>query len=386
MSQFKFLPSAPALRVPATRRISLPASQRLSTITEGAQAQDLGRWSRLSALRNSTSSAATHRTPPPPYEWAPEPAISGGVGTSANNASEDEKLERLRRTWSGAKGQRGGWGRLLVLVVVILALLGLAIGLGVGLTVGRKRNDENEISTDNSNTTTTQPQDNPTPIQQFPLGQYSFLTTLRSQQTNCTSNSATWRCYPYTVFDSSDPSTVQSSQSTFDWIIRNDSALYATNTTTSPSSVPANLTISSTDNPFALSFTAQDLTYTYDSNDDSSTGSPKLTFSFTLPKVVVPTAALTSDNAATQCYFNNTVLSGTLHLAATAGNSLSNTTDTGSYDTWPYAAEIVQSSKGGQGTPECFEVVNGEVGDRVVQGLEPRGEEDECRCEYRNYG
>lgn len=386
MSQFKFLPSAPALRVPATRRISLPASQRLSTITEGAQAQDLGRWSRLSALRNSTSSAATHRTPPPPYEWAPEPAISGGVGTSANNASEDEKLARLRRTWSGATGRRGGWGRLLVLVVVILALLGLAIGLGVGLTVGRKKNTNDEVSADGNSTATTQPQDTSTPIQLFPIGQYSFLTTLRAQQTNCTSNPATWRCYPYTVFDSSDSSSAQSSQSTFDWIVCNTSAIYATNTTTSPSNVPANLTISSTNNPFALSFTAQGMTYIDSDDDDPNTGPPKLTFSFTLPKIVVPTAALTADNAATQCYFNNTVLSGTLYLAETSGSSLSNTTDAGSYETWPYAVEIVQSSKGGQGTPECFEVVNGVVGDRVVQGLEPRGEEDECRCEYRNYG
>lgn len=386
MSQFKFLPSSPALRVPATRRISLPASQRLSTITEGAQAQDLGRWSRLSALRNSTSSAATHRTPPPPYEWAPEPAVSGGAGNSENNASDDEKLARLRRTWSGATGQRGGWGRLVVLVVVIVALLGLAIGLGVGLTVGRKKsnNGDGDLS-DGSGSNNTQPQDNPAPIQQFPLGQYSFLTNLRAQQTNCTSNPATWRCYPYTVFDSSDPSTVQSSQSTFDWLISNTSALYATNTTTSPSNAPANLTISSTNNPFALSFTAQELTYVLDSGSSSSP-SPKLTFSFTLAKIVVPTAALTADNAATQCYFNSTVLSGTLYLTDTSGNSVSNATDAGSYETWPYAVEIVQSSKGGQDTPGCFEVVDGAVGARVVEGLEPRGEGEECRCEYRNFG
>lgn len=270
----------------------------------------------------------------------------------------------------------------MLLGVAILVVVGLAIGLGVGLTGGRKKNHGSETTT-TSNNGDTQPQDSSALMQQFPLGQYSFLTNLRGQQTNCTSNPATWRCYPYTVFDPSDQSTSASSLSTFDWIIRNDSAIYATNTTAStPSSgIPANLTISSTNNPFALSFDPQQLTYSSDSNAIS----PKLTFTFTLPKIVLPTSALTSDNAATQCYFNSTILSGTIYLAAPPGNS-TGSIQAGSYESWPYAVEIVQSSTGGDGTPECYETVDGKLGSRVVEGLEPKAEGDECRCEYRNYG
>jgi hypothetical protein len=380
MSEFKTLPSAPALRVPATRRISLPVSQRLSTITEGAQAPDPGRWSRLSILRASTSSAGTNRTPPPPYEWAP-PA-SAVRSEDAAYASEEEKLARLRRTWSGATGKRGGWGRLVLLVIAIVAILGLAIGLGVGLTIGRKQSKGNGNTT-GSNSTNTTPQDSSMPLQQFPLGQFSFSTTLRTQQTNCTTNPATWRCYPYTVFDPSNPSTLATSQSTFDWIIQNSSAIYANDTTPSTplSGVPANLTISSTANPFALTFAAQELTYAADSNATS----PRLTFTFSLPKIVVPTAALTSNNAATQCYFNSTILSGTIYLDAQPDSS-ANTTGDGSYQSWPYADEITQSSPGGEGTPECYEVVDGNLGERVSEGFEDAGDGAECRCEYRNFG
>ncbi|GAB7322274.1 hypothetical protein MBLNU13_g03257t1 [Cladosporium sp. NU13] len=373
MSEFKFPPS-PSLRLPAAKRISLPASQRLSTITEGPKAPEPGRWSRRSTFRNSTSSAATHRTAPPPYTSA---SASVAGDEDAPNASEEEKLARLRRTWSSSTGTRGGWGRLVLLVVVIVVVMGLAVGLGVGLTVGRKNEHKNE-STTPSNSGDTEPE----LIQQLPLGQYSFSTMLRAQQTNCSSNPATWRCYPYTVFNPSDPSIKASSLSIFDWIIRNTSTIYATSTTpnTPTSGVPANLTISSTNDPFALAFTAQQLTYHADTNATS----PRLTFAFALPKIVVPTSALTSSNAVTQCYFNSTVLSGTIYLAGSLDSSVSST-GSSSYQDWPYPVEIVQSSPGGEGNPDCYETVDGKLGARV-EGLEPETEGDECRCEYRNYG
>ncbi|KAM0709663.1 hypothetical protein Q7P35_003703 [Cladosporium inversicolor] len=375
MSEFKFPPGPPSLRLPAARRISLPASQRLSTITEGAQAPEPGRWSRLSNIRNSTSSAATYRTAPPPYTSRPGSVAGDG---SAPHAGEEEKLARLRKTWSGTTGTRGGWGRLVILAVAIVVVVGLAVGLGVGLTVGRKNGHESENTTTSNSGDTQQP----TLIQQLPLGQYSFATTLRDQQTNCSSNPATWRCYPYTVFNPSDSSTQTSSLSTFDWIIRNTSAIYATNTTpnTPTSGVSANLTISSTNNPFALAFTAQDLTYHADTNATS----PRLTFAFALPKIVVPTSALTSNNVVTQCYFNNTILSGTIYLEGSLDSS-ANSTGSSSYQDWPYAVEVIQSSPSGEGTPDCYETVDGKLGARV-EGLEPEAEGDECRCEYRNYG
>jgi hypothetical protein len=394
MPETNYLPDSPSLRKPASKRISLPASQRLSTVTEGAvtQAPTSAQWS---IPRTSTSTAATYRTAPPPYELVPPP-VRHDILNSSNDGIDEEKLGRLRRKLSATE-RRGGWGRLALLIAALLGVIGLSIGLGVGLTSGRKKNSD---SAGESDATYSQQQpENSTPTQQLPLGQYSFATSLRAQTKNCTSNPATWRCYPYTVLDPSNPSTNTTSQSTFNWIIRNDSAIYATKDTppTSSSSaggIPANLTLSSTNNPFALTFTNQSLTYHYSSSDDNASP-PMLTFAFTLPKTVVPTSAIASDNAATQCFFNNTVLSGKIYLAAASSSSSSSqspSTDSaakaGSPSQWPYAVEILQSSAGGEGTPDCYKTVDGGLGERVTEGLEPttaEAEGGECRCEYSSF-
>jgi hypothetical protein len=385
MPENHYLPDSPTLRTPASKRILLPVSQRLSTVTEGAvaQAPSSARWS---TLRTTSTSTAAYSTAPPPYELLPPP-----VGHDLTNPNDEENLGRLRRKLSATE-RRGGWGRLALLIAALLGVIGLAVGLGVGLTKGRKKDSDSAGQGDA--TYTQQQPDNSTPTQQLPLGQYSFVTNLRAQQTNCTSNPATWRCYPYTNLDPSNPTTNATSQSTFNWIIRNTSAIYATNDTPSstPSAggIPANLTLSSTNNPFALTFTNQSLTYHHSSSDDDGNASspPMLTFAFTLPKTVVPTSAIASDNAATQCFFNNTVLSGRIYLAASSSESVSSEAAAGadSSEQWPYSVEVLQSSVGGQGTPDCYKTVDGGLGERVTEGLEPitAAGEEECRCEYSN--
>jgi hypothetical protein len=387
MPENHYLPDSPTLRTPASKRILLPVSQRLSTVTEGAvaQAPSSARWS---TLRTTSTSTAAYSTAPPPYELLPPP-----VRHDIPNTNDEEKLGRLRRKLSATE-RRGGWGRLALLIAALLGVIGLAVGLGVGLTKGRKK-DSDSAGEDDATSIQQQP-DNSTPTQQFPLGQYSFVTTLRSQQTNCTSNPATWRCYPYTNLDPSNPTTNATSQSTFNWIIRNTSAIYATNDTPSstPSAggIPANLTLSSTNNPFALTFTNQSLTYHHSSDDDDGNASspPMLTFAFTLPKTVVPTSAIASDNSATQCFFNNTVLSGRIYLAAASsskGLSTEPAMGVDSPEQWPYSVEVLQSSVGGEGTPDCYKTVDGGLGERVTEGLEPTTAEvgEECRCEYSNF-
>jgi len=268
------------------------------------------------------------------------------------------------------------------IIAAVLGVIGLAVGLGVGLTAGRKK--DGDSAREGDTTYTQQQPDNSMPTQQLPLGQYSFVTSLRAQQTNCTANPATWRCYPYTVLDPSNPSTDTASQSTFNWIIRNSSAIYATKETPSTPSagIPANLTLSSTNNPFALTFTNQSLTY---HSSDGNASSPMLTFAFTLPKTVVPTSAIASDNAVTQCFFNSTILSGRIYLAASSeAASTEPVADAGSPEQWPYGVEILQSSVGGKGTPDCYKTANGGLGERVTEGLEPMAEGEECRCEYSN--
>ena len=381
MPEISYLPDSPTLRTTASKRISLPVSQRLSTVTEGAvaQAPTSVRWS---IPRASTSTAATYRTAPPPYDWVPPP-----VRHDISNPNDEEKLGRLRRKLSATE-RRGGWGRLVLLVAALLGVIGLAVGLGVGLTTGKGKPSDNTGEGDA--TYTEQQPDGSTPTQQLPLGQYSFATSLRTQQTNCTSNPVTWRCYPYTVLDLSNPSTNTTSQSTFNWIIRNDSAIYATKDTppTPPAGIPANLTLSSTNNPFALTFTNQSLTY--HSSAEGNASPPMLTFAFALAKTVVPTSAIAPDNAATQCFFNSTILSGKIYLAASSSSSsqtpsTDSAANAASLEHWPYGVEVLQSSAGGEGTPDCYKTVNGGLGERVTEGLEPVAEGERCLCEYSNF-
>jgi hypothetical protein len=292
-----------------------------------------------------------------------------------------------------------------LLIAALLVVIGLAVGLGVGLTIGRKKGGDFAGEGDATYKQQQQQPGNSMPTQNLPLGQYSFITTFRAQTENCTSNPATWRCYPYTVLDPSNPSTNTTSQSTFNWIIRNTSATYATNSTPSTPSaagggIPANLTLSSTNNPFALTFTNQPLTYHSSSDDDNASSPPMLTFAFPLPKTVVPISAIASDNAATQCFFNSTILSGRIYLAPPSQKENPSTEESAANPgisleqgnnlaQWPHGVEVLQSSVGGEGTPDCYKkTVNGGLGERVTIGpIEPTAPEgdDECRCEYSNF-
>jgi hypothetical protein len=271
-----------------------------------------------------------------------------------------------------------------IMAAVFLVIVALAVGLGVG--IGKKNHNKATEYTDvNSGG---QSSDGSSGVQQaFPLGEYSFVTALRAQQTNCTSNSATWRCYPYSVYDAGDSNTANSSQATFNWVITNTSAIYATNRTSlvSDSGVPANLTISSTNNPFALTFTNTSLTYISPSSNKTAT---RYTFSVTLPKTVVPTPAITTNNAASECFFNSTVVTGSIYLDASRSypaGDLAESTALGGFQQWPYALEISQVSPGGQGVPDCYEIANGGLGDRITTGLSAESSGSECVCEYRNF-
>lgn len=379
-----------SLRLPATRRIALETSQRLSTITEGGHLAPPP-IPRRSILRGSTSTAASARTAPPPYEWVEE-RYGDAPEYQPHDAPphapiEGEDLAELRRKeWMGGKGMRGGWGRFAIVAVAFMAIVGLAVGLGVGLTIGRKHNTNNAGS---GNDTASDPGMTPSGgiTQQFPLGKYSFLTALREQSSNCTSNAATWSCYPYHVLDPTDSSTNTSSLATFNWVISNTSAIYPSNTTaltTGPEGVPANLTISSSNNPFAITFPAQPLTYAYVPGNPIAP-TPRYTFAFTLPKVVTPSASISSDNTAAECFFNDTILSGNIHLAAEItfpapdqGASAS----TGGYEPWPFAFGIEQSAHLEADVPDCYEMANGVIGQPITIAFMAQG--GDCVCDYSN--
>lgn len=379
-------PESP-LRLPAKRRMTLETSQRLSTITEAGNSNATPnnvpppKIPPRSILRNSIATfASSNRTAPPSYksyEWVSESLEDGENG---HVPVEGEKLARLRRE---GEERKGGWGRVALVAIVVLLVLALAIGLGVGLTSGGKKHDENgQVSTAPQPGGTSQ---DPAP-QPFPLGEYSVVTALRTVQTDCTSNAATWRCYPYSVYDPASTADT-TSRTTFNWVLTNTSAIFASNSTalTSADGTPANLTISSTTNPFSISFANE--TMTYISATDNTT-SPRLTFSFQMSKNVVPSPAITPDGTQSECFFNSTTFTGTLYLSAERDYPLGDAAEDagiGGYKQWPYAAEIVQSSPGGQSSPTCYETDNGGARDGIVVGLEPQNEDTECACRYSNY-
>ncbi|OQO11916.1 hypothetical protein B0A48_03643 [Cryoendolithus antarcticus] len=377
-----------SLRLPAQKRISIPNAHRLNAITEGPRPANAPgpAFQPRSILHNSLSSsqAASTRTAPPPYTWEAEPH----AGENGLAPVEGDKLAELRRKEGFKDVKRGGWGRFALIALGVLAIIALAVGLGVGLTVGKKKTQQAASSAEGSSGgQSTGASSGTGSQQQFPLGEWSFVTALQTVATNCTSNAATWNCYPYHVFDASNAATNSSSLTTFNWVISNTSDFYALNgtQTTSEVGIPANLSISSTNNPFALSFTDVSLSYVAPAGNESS---PRYTFSFSLPKTVVPSPSISSDNTASQCFFNNTVLSGALYLHVNRsffGGDQATSNAPGSDTNWPYAVEISQTSMGGQGVPDCYETVNGQTGKPIVSGLDSQPTSEECICQYRNY-
>ncbi|KAK3629580.1 hypothetical protein LTR22_021857 [Elasticomyces elasticus] len=354
-----------SLRLPAQKRISAPTAARLSTITESSQPKGVLRPT--SSSTRPTLSRGTPRSGPPAYTWVPE-AINDDEDLQA--PVEGEKVAESRRNGSGQRGRtRGGWGRILLVVGLILAVVALAVGLGVGLTK-KKHKQQEDGSSQPAGTTPDVGQVE----QQFPLGEYSFITALRTVATSCTSNAATWRCYPYSIFDPAESSTNTSSLATFNWIVSNTSANYATDLTTGED-VPSNLTISSTNNPFSITFGNQSLTYVPGSSNNAS--SARYEFSFTQQKSVIPSSSILSSGAAAICYYNATTFTGTLYLDARStfpGAYVADATGIGGYAPWPYAVEITQTSGGGDGVPDCYQSVNGGVGQRILTATTPEPE------------
>ena len=144
--------------------------------------------------------------------------------------------------------------------------------------------------------------------------------------------------------------------------------------------------ISSSDNPFALTFTNAILTLQQAGQDDEA-----YTFEVPMQKIVIPSAPLTADNAATECYYNNTQFSAKLYtkLAKSypvqAGSASGNPDPDPSalFGEWPYAVEVQQFIDGGSGVPDCHKVVNGVAGEKVSVGT--TNINDSCECLYMNY-
>lgn len=168
---------------------------------------------------------------------------------------------------------------------------------------------------------------------------------------------------------------------TFNWIIDPTPSGLSGQSTGNSSYI-----ISSSDNPFALTFTNASLGLENAGSKDEA-----YTFRVPMQKIVVPAAPLTADNAATECYYNNTIFSAKLYtrIAKTypvqAGSASGNPDPDPNaiFGEWPYAVEVQQFIDGGNGVPDCYKVVNGVKGEKVDVGSTTIN--DSCDCLYMNY-
>lgn len=206
-----------------------------------------------------------------------------------------------------------------------------------------------------------------TPTGPFPIGSYVLNTFLDAVSTNCTSNAATWQCYPYKTYADSPSGALAS----FNWII---------------SGSPGRYLISSTENPFAPKFVNASLTL-----DDVNTPTERYTFTVPINKVVVPNIPITTDNTTASCEFNNTMFQASLYtrMANTYPSNSSSPSSaidpSGGIQPWPYAVKVIQSIGGGANVPACYEVRDGNFGARVTNGLVAQPNRLTCNCTYKNY-
>lgn len=243
----------------------------------------------------------------------------------------------------------------IVMLLIVIVIAALAIGLGVGLTRSRKQ----------SNTANLNPNPATSPAQQaFPLGTWEIPTYLTSQSASCTPNSATWRCYPYTLYSTS----ASASLSTIAWQIW------------SPSNSSLDLRISSLPQSFSYSFSNLELTL---SNTNTSS-QQAWTFTHRYLKTVIPNADITPDgsNAATRCYYPNTLLTAWLY---TSPLSQSNPTPGPSAQgpAWPNAIKYLETITQ---PPECYIWVNGTNAGRVnLPSSSSSSSTGSCSCNYQNF-
>lgn len=211
---------------------------------------------------------------------------------------------------------------------------------------------------DNSTTNSTKP---------FPIGSYSLTTNLDSVSTACTANSETWVCYPLMTYDQSTTASL----ATFNWII---------------TGTRSDLQISSSDNPFAITFANASLTLL-----DKDATNERYHFKIKMDKLVVPVTPITDDNRNSHCFFNSTEFEASLYTkktgvnGTTLGNATQVTDSSLGWVNWPYAVEINQTIGGSQNTPNCYELENGVLGTRITTGLASQPTGSQCACNWRNY-
>lgn len=207
--------------------------------------------------------------------------------------------------------------------------------------------------------------------------------------TSCTRLSSTWSCYPYQTYEQSPTGAL----TTFTWIITSPSSSSSSSSSksdpTNPLSPTTDYLISSTPNPFALTFTNTTLRLT-----DAGLESEALIFSVPMQKTVIPNEDISGgDGSAAKCLYDETVFEGRVYTrrSKTYPPTPSDATSDGGrgggggseFEPWLYAVEIAQTISM---APECYKTLNGDLRDRIDLDAPAAGAGGECECGYRNFG
>ncbi|KAF2258439.1 hypothetical protein CC78DRAFT_537752 [Lojkania enalia] len=357
---------------PQPKRISTPAGQRLSVILENGgdpQAKATRDGHRTSLRKSGISIGALGEAPRESVEES-----NGSSGYSYSVWSDGEKFGAIRNHKQIAK--RGGWKRLAIIIAIVIAcIIALAVGLALGLKK-KKSSDSSDAQATAGGTASPNNNDTPNPTatisisptsapSNFPIGTYSLITFLDTVQTNCTSNPLTWTCYPYTIYNDSPEKAL----ATFNWII------------SSPSS--GKYQISSTDNPFSISFKNQELELL-----DAGKDTERYHFQLSQTKTVRPSKSLAEDNAAAECEFKDTSLQAFLYTKMAKGypdKSKGEPSGNPSYQEWPFAVRVEQAVAGAQNIPSCYKLNNGVPGESITENITPQDPSQLCSCLYKNW-
>ncbi|KAK8043589.1 hypothetical protein PG993_006019 [Apiospora rasikravindrae] len=269
--------------------------------------------------------------------------------------------------------KRGGWYRVALMAALAICAV---VALTVGLTIGLRQKNNSSPATPNN-------QEGEQPPVLFPAGSYAFTTALYNITTDCTTNKSTFRCYPFHTYSQSKSKS--DAAATYFWTI-----------------APVNswaFQISAAPNPFVPQFANLSLTQL-----DANQFSERLMFSFSMHgAAVVPTTALGDinnhdDDRAATCYYNDTRVTGTIwtrrpaEFPANLTTPVSNgggregaggkgkpMTSSTTFDPWPYAVRVVQSTRD---PPDCRDADGNRVGGDFGRPLDRAGE---CSCSYANF-
>ena len=193
------------------------------------------------------------------------------------------------------------------------------------------------------------------------MGSYSIQIYLDSVSADCVSNPATWRCFPYSTYNSSG----NNSKVVFDWVI-----------TESPTA--SFYYISSTNDPFSINFSNVSLTLA-----DQNLPTERYTFQTTLDEFIAPNADISGDNSAAKCLFTGILFGASLYTKKTRTTPDPATpSSTGSVKIWPYAVDAMQTIGGGSNVPTCFKTSNHNP---ITNGITGESSSKQCKCDWRDF-